>query len=94
MGVNRLRSQIYYLKSEIKSNRLHHSDFITRKGNSNMADTSLKTRSIVSPTILNGRRISQIRGSRMMSISARGQHNTNRIHQRIIPIRVFIVMTD
>jgi hypothetical protein len=55
-----------------------------RNGNSSIAPTSLNTRPMVSPTILNGSRMSQINGNRNNIINARGQHITNKIHQRII----------
>lgn len=45
-----------------------------------MAPTTLKTKSIVSPKILKGKRISQIRGKRKRTIRATGQQMTRRIH--------------
>jgi hypothetical protein len=59
-------------------------------GNRSTALTSLKTRSIVRPTILNGRRSSQISGKRKRMISARGQLITSKKHQRISEIKTFI----
>jgi hypothetical protein len=54
------------------------------------APMNLKMISIENPMILNGRRMSQIKGNRNKSIMANGQHNTNKILQRISVIRVFI----
>ena len=51
---------------------------------------SLKTTSRVKPTILNGRRITQISGNRKIRTSANGQHMTNRIHHSMIAIKVLI----
>lgn len=64
--------------------------FTRRKGNKRIAPISLNTTSRVNPTILNGRRISQIIGSKNTSISASGQQSTNKIHQRRITSSVLI----
>ena len=64
--------------------------FTRRKGNKRIAPISLNTTSRVNPIILNGRRISQIIGSKNTSISASGQQSTNRIHQRRITSNVLI----
>jgi hypothetical protein len=90
MNVKIFSPQIYQLKSQIKSNKLLHNDFTTRKGKRRIAETNLNNNSIESPMIRNGRRISQMRGNRMIKTSASGQHITSRIHQRIIPIKVFM----
>jgi hypothetical protein len=66
----------------------------TRKGNSRIADMSLNTRSIDRPMILNGKRSSQINGNRMIRTRAIGQQRTNRMHQRITAMSVFIVSDD
>jgi hypothetical protein len=55
-----------------------------------MAPISLKTTSMVNPTILNGRRINQTIGKRKINTSANGQQSTNKMHQRIIAISVLI----
>jgi hypothetical protein len=75
-----------YLKKQ------HYSAFTTRKGNNRIADINLKTRSIDSPMILNGKSSSQISGKRKINTSAIGQQSTNRIHQRITAINVFIAL--
>lgn len=49
-----------------------------------MAPITLNTNPMVSPTIRNGRRISQISGNRNSAANARGQQITNNRHQRII----------
>ena len=53
---------------------------------------SLNTNSRVNPTILKGSRIIHIKGSRNNMTNAIGQHSTNKIHQRIIAIIVFIIL--
>jgi hypothetical protein len=60
------------------------------KGNKSTAPINLKISSSDSPTILNGSSISHTIGKRMSMISARGQHNTNKIHQRISDIKVLM----
>jgi hypothetical protein len=50
----------------------------------------LKTRSIVNPTILNGRRISHKRGSKKIMANASGQQTINNKHHRTIARKVFI----
>jgi hypothetical protein len=47
--------------------------------------------SIENPRILKGNRITQINGKRNKSIRANGQHNTNKMHQSINVISVFIM---
>jgi hypothetical protein len=61
------------------------------KGNSRIAPTTLKTSPIVRPTILNGSKINHRIGKRKMTSSAKGQHSTKSMHQRIIAINVFII---
>lgn len=61
-------------------------------GNKSTALTSLNTRSMVSPTILNGRRSSQISGKRNRMMSASGQHTISKKHQRISEIKTFIAL--
>jgi len=51
---------------------------------------NLKTNSSVNPIILKGRRINQISGRKNIRTNARGQHITNKIHQRIIARIVFM----
>jgi hypothetical protein len=51
---------------------------------------NLNTISIEKPMILNGSRISQIKGNRRINAMANGQHKTNKMHQRIKVARVFI----
>jgi len=60
-------------------------------GNKSTAPINLKTRVMVSPTILNGRRINQMSGNRKIRTKARGQQSTRRMHQRIMASRVFIL---
>jgi hypothetical protein len=57
-----------------------------------MVEISLKTRSIDSPTILNGINSSQISGKRKNKTSAIGQQSTRRMHHKMIARRVFIVV--
>ena len=47
-----------------------------------MAPTSLKSSSMVRPTIRKGRRISQISGNKKRTIRAIGQQMTRRMHHR------------
>jgi len=63
---------------------------IIRKGKSRMALISLNTISSVNPIIRKGSRMSQIKGSRNINTSAKGQHITNKIHQRIMARRVLM----
>jgi len=60
------------------------------KGSIKRAPINLKTISIEKPMILNGSKISQINGNKNKSAMATGQHKTNKMHQRIREIRVFI----
>jgi hypothetical protein len=52
---------------------------------------NLKTISIENPMILNGKRMSQIKGKKKINAIAKGQHSTNRMHQRIKVARVLII---
>jgi hypothetical protein len=61
-----------------------------RNGKSSMALISLNTISSVNPIILKGRRISQINGSKNTRTNAKGQHITNKMHQRIMARRVLM----
>jgi hypothetical protein len=45
---------------------------------------------MLKPTILNGNNISQINGYRSKRTNAKGQQITNKIAQRIMPIKVFM----
>lgn len=45
---------------------------------------------MVRPTIVKGRRISHINGSRKINTSARGQHRASKMNQRMIANKVFI----
>lgn len=45
---------------------------------------------MVSPTIVNGSRSSQIMGRKKMNTRAKGQHNESKINQRRIARSVFI----
>jgi len=56
----------------------------------NKLPMSLKTTSIEKPMILKGRRISQRSGKRKTNAIAKGQHSTNKMHQRINVARVLI----
>lgn len=62
----------------------------TLKGNKRIAPTNLKTSEMVRPTIVNGRRISHINGSRKINTSARGQHRASKMNQSRIANKVFI----
>jgi hypothetical protein len=62
----------------------------TRKGNSNIDPISLNTRLRVNPTIVKGNSKSQISGNSTSITRANGQLNTNRIHQRIMAMNVFM----
>jgi hypothetical protein len=64
--------------------------FNTLNGNIRIAPTNLNTNSIVSPTIRNGRRISQMIGNRKMATIARGQQTANRMHKRITARKTLI----
>jgi hypothetical protein len=55
------------------------------------APMNLKMISMENPMSLNGNKINQIKGNRNKSIIANGQDNTNKMHQRISVIRVFII---
>ncbi|MEX2234604.1 MAG: hypothetical protein WD824_20730 [Cyclobacteriaceae bacterium] len=61
-----------------------------RKGKRSTALMSLKTNSIVNPTILKGRRRSQKRGKRNSMIRAIGQQITSKKHQSTREIKTFI----
>jgi|GEM_PF-5753727 len=52
---------------------------------------NLKMISIEKPMILNGKRMSHNNGNKKMRAMATGQHNTNKIHQRISVNKVFIL---
>lgn len=67
-----------------------YKDFMSLNGNKRIAPTSLKTTSIVNPTILNGRRISQTIGNKINRSNASGQHNTNNIQISTRAKRVLI----
>ena len=56
----------------------------------NSVPMNLKMISMENPMILNGNKISQINGNKNKRTIARGQHSTNRMHQRIKVINVFI----
>jgi hypothetical protein len=62
----------------------------TLKGKRSTALINLKTSAIVRPTILKGRRISQIRGRTKIKTSAKGQHKTRSMNQKIMTSKVFI----
>lgn len=62
------------------------------KGNSIIPLMILKTRSMVSPTILNGRRMSHNSGKRKIITSANGQQTINNKHHRTIASKVFILI--
>ena len=66
----------------------------TLKGNKRIAPTNLKTSEMVRPTIVNGRRISHINGSRKINTSARGQHRASKMNQSRIANKVFIYGID
>ncbi len=51
---------------------------------------SLKIKPMVSPTILKGSKINHSRGRRNSRINASGQHVTNKRHQRIRAMNVFM----
>jgi len=53
---------------------------------------SLKTSSMVKPSNRKGSRINQTSGRRNIMTKASGQHITNKIHQRIMAIKVFMIM--
>jgi len=63
----------------------------SRNGNNNTALISLKTSSILKPTILKGRRSSHTRGKRKSMIRAMGQQTTSKIHHRTREIKTFIL---
>ena len=55
-----------------------------------MLISSLKTSESVRPTIVNGRRINHIRGSRKIITRATGQQSASKINQRMIANKVFM----
>ena len=55
---------------------------------------NLKTSSIVNPTILKGSRINHTSGKRNIMTNASGQQMTNKIHQRIMARKVFMIMIN
>jgi hypothetical protein len=64
--------------------------FINRNGSMKISVITLNTRPILKPTILNGNRMSQINGYSSKRINAKGQQITNKIAQRMMPIKVFM----
>jgi hypothetical protein len=69
---------------------VHYLPFTSLKGNIRIAPMSLNSASSVNPTILKGRRISQIKGNKKISTSAKGQQITNKMHQRIRAMSVLM----
>jgi hypothetical protein len=59
-------------------------------GNKKIFPISLNTTSSVKPTILNGRRINQTSGKKMIMSNASGQHTTSNKHHRASAINVLI----
>ena len=93
LGSFNLSLATHFYQSENVSVLCIQSNYLTptiRKGNKNIALSSLKTNPIVRPTILNGNNRSQISGNNTSMINASGQHKTIKIHHRSSPIRVFI----
>jgi len=64
----------------------------TLNGNRRIELTSLNTRSMVNPTILNGRSRSQTMGKRNSMIRASGQQITSKINQSTRETKTFIVL--
>jgi hypothetical protein len=63
----------------------------TLKGNSKIFPIRVNTNPSVKPTILKGKRINQTIGKRKSINKASGQHSTNKRHQKINVIRVFMI---
>gem|GEM_PF-5300774 len=64
------------------------------KGNIRTAPINLNTSSSVSPTILNGNKISHKIGRIKTNANATGQHITNRMHQSKMAITDLIDLTN